>query len=132
MFISKYYLHCPKVQVEGKTSWDIGVALETVERKKQSNICLSQGFVVLMQRDGKTLKACKRPQVEINHPMKLNKVGVFVDHEEGEVGFYDVENKAHIFTFKCQLPKRKLYPYLNPCGQHKGNNSAPMVITPIS
>ncbi|XP_053199046.1 E3 ubiquitin-protein ligase TRIM21-like [Scomber japonicus] len=121
-----------EVQVEGKASWDIGVALETVDRKKQFDVCLSQGFAVLMLRDGKTLKACNQPQVELNLPMKLKKVGVFVDHEEGEVCFYDVENKAHIFTFSGQFPKRKLHPYFNPRTQHEGNNSAPMVITPIS
>ncbi|XP_044198511.1 E3 ubiquitin-protein ligase TRIM11-like [Thunnus albacares] len=122
-----------EVQVEGKAGWDIGVALETVERKQRSDVCLRQGYAVLMLRDEKTLKACDKPQVEINLPKKLKKVGVFVDHEEGEVFFYDVSNMAHIYSFpRCRFPKKKLHPYFNPCTQHEGNNSAPMVITPVS
>ncbi|GLD71395.1 E3 ubiquitin-protein ligase TRIM39-like protein [Lates japonicus] len=73
-----------EVQVEDKTAWDIGVALETVDRKRQSEVCLSNGYVVLMLRDGKILKACDQPPVGINLPSMPKKVGVFVDHEEGE------------------------------------------------
>lgn len=120
------------MQVEDKTAWDIGVALETVNRKRQSEVCLSNGYAVLMLRDGKILKACDQPAVGINLPNMPKKIGVFVDHEEGEVCFYDVGNKAHIYSFHCRFPKKKLHPYFNPCTQHEGTNSAPMVITPLS
>lgn len=119
--------------MEGKPAWDIGVALETVNRKRQTDVSLSQGYAVLMLRNGKTLKACDRPPVEMNLSKMPKKVGVFVDHEVGEVCFYDVGNKAHIHSFThCRFPKKKLHPYLNPCTQREGNNSAPMVITPVS
>ncbi|KAM7377498.1 hypothetical protein PAMA_014009 [Pampus argenteus] len=121
-----------EVQVEGKAGWDIGVAVETVERKQRSDVSLNQGFAVLMLRDEKTLKACDRPQVELNMSQKIKKVGVFVDHEEGEVFFYDVDNKAHIYSFTCcKFPRKRLHPYFNPCSLREGN-SAPMIITPIS
>lgn len=119
-----------EVQVEGMTAWDIGVAMETVDRKGPSEVCLSNGYAVLMLRDAE-MKACDRPPVEINVPQTVKKVGVFVDHEEGEVGFYDVVLKAHIYSFTgCRFPKKKLHPYLNTCTHHEENNS-PMVITPV-
>ncbi|XP_008290285.1 E3 ubiquitin-protein ligase TRIM39-like [Stegastes partitus] len=121
-----------EVQVEGKTAWDIGVALETVNRKGLADVCLSNGYAVLMLRDGDNLKACDQPPVQINVPRTLKKVGVFVDHEEGEVCFYDVGMNAHIYSFTgCRFPKKKLHPYLNTCTHHEGNDSS-MVITHIS
>ncbi|XP_069578660.1 zinc finger protein RFP-like isoform X2 [Brachyistius frenatus] len=121
-----------EVQLEGKAAWDIGVALETVNRKGETDACLRNGFAVLMLRDGKTLTARDQPPVEITLPQVLTKVGVFVDHEEGEVCFYDVKNKAHIYSFtRCSFPKKKLHPYFNTC-THRESNNSPMVITPVS
>lgn len=119
-----------EVQVEGKASWDIGVALESVDRKGHADVCLSNGYAVLMLRDD-VLKACDRPPVQIELPRKPKKIGVFVDYEEGEVGFYDVTHEAHIYSFtNCKFPQVRLHPYLNPC-IHESNNTAQMVITPV-
>ncbi|XP_047429402.1 E3 ubiquitin-protein ligase TRIM68-like isoform X2 [Mugil cephalus] len=121
-----------EVQVEGKVAWDIGVALETVDRKGQTDVCLRNGYAVLMLRDGKNFKACDRPPVEIVLSQTPRKVGVFVDYEEGEVCFYDVGNEAHIYSFtRCRFPNGKLLPYFNTCTHHEENNG-PMVITPVS
>ncbi|XP_022061441.1 E3 ubiquitin-protein ligase TRIM39-like [Acanthochromis polyacanthus] len=120
-----------EVQVEGMTSWDIGVALETVDRKGLYQIGLNHGYVVLMLRDGKTLKACDQNHVELSAPKTIKKIGVFVDHEEGEVCFYDVGIKAHIYSFTgCKFPRKKLLPYLNTC-MHVDGSNFPMVITPV-
>lgn len=117
----------------GKSAWDIGVAMETVNRKHQTDVSLGNGFAVLMLRNGTKIIACDRPPVELNLPKAPERVGVFVDHEEGEVCFYDTGNTTHIYSFTCcRFPRKKLHPYFNPCTQRDGNNSAPMVITPVS
>ncbi|XP_038561986.1 E3 ubiquitin/ISG15 ligase TRIM25-like [Micropterus salmoides] len=43
------------------------------------------------------------------------KVGVFVDYEEGLVSFYDVDAAAHIYSFTGCRFTEKLYPYFSPC-----------------
>ena len=56
---------------------------------------------------------------------KSQKVGVFVNYEEGQVSFCDVEARSFIdYTFT-----EKLYPYFCP-GKHSGN-SAPLIISTI-
>ncbi|KAI2649460.1 E3 ubiquitin-protein ligase TRIM39 [Labeo rohita] len=45
----------------------------------------------------------------------LERVGVFVDYEEGLVSFYDVETSSHIYSFTSQSFTDKLYPFLSPC-----------------
>ncbi|XP_062849720.1 uncharacterized protein LOC134312002 [Trichomycterus rosablanca] len=48
---------------------------------------------------------------EVQAPQK---VGVFVDYEEGLVSFYDVDARSHIYTFIVQSFTEKLYPYFRP------------------
>lgn len=120
-----------EVLVEDKTSWDIGIAVQTVDRKGLSTVSLSNGFAVLMMRDH-TLTACDRPPVVVKLPDKPQKIGVFVDIEEGEVGFYDVTNRTHIYSFiNNRFPQVRLHPYLNTC-VHESTNAAKMVITPVT
>ncbi|TNN32628.1 Pyrin [Liparis tanakae] len=60
------------------------------------------------------------------------KVGVFVDYEEGLVSFYDVEAAALIYSFTGCSFKEKLLPYFSP-GHYldDGINSSPLIITPV-
>ncbi|KAL7880825.1 hypothetical protein SRHO_G00030790 [Serrasalmus rhombeus] len=49
------------------------------------------------------------------------KVGVFVDYEEGLVSFYDVESRSHIYSFTGQSFTEKLYPLFSP-GLNEGGH----------
>ncbi|KAK7939135.1 hypothetical protein WMY93_002461 [Mugilogobius chulae] len=120
-----------EVQVEDVTSWEIGVALETADRKGPVKPHLSTGFAVLTLLDD-TLTAMNRPPKELPLPPgPLKKVGVFVYIEGGEVGFYDVTRRAHIYTFTgCSFPKVRLHPYVNPAPQQRVS-AGRMVFSPV-
>ncbi|KAM7377831.1 hypothetical protein PAMA_012974 [Pampus argenteus] len=60
------------------------------------------------------------------------KVGVFVDYEEGLVSFYDVDAAALIYSFTGCNFTGKLYPFFGPCIYDDGKNSAPLIISPVS
>ncbi|XP_072315517.1 E3 ubiquitin-protein ligase TRIM39-like [Eucyclogobius newberryi] len=120
-----------EVQVEEITSWEVGIALETVDRKGPIKPHLSTGFAILTLLDG-TLTAGDRPPVEIRLPHTPQKIGIFVNIEEGEVGFYDVSHSAHIYSFtNCRFPRVKLHPYLNPSPQQRVTEGR-MVLTPVT
>ncbi|KAM4612343.1 E3 ubiquitin-protein ligase TRIM11-like [Polymixia lowei] len=120
-----------EVQVKGKSSWDIGVALETVDRKGLPVVNLSHGYCVLMRRH-KEFIACNESAISMNLSKMPQTVGVFVDYEVGEVAFYDVGNKLHIYSYVgMQFPK-KLHPYFNTCTAENGSNSAPLIVNPVS
>ncbi|KAJ8416535.1 hypothetical protein AAFF_G00358230 [Aldrovandia affinis] len=89
-----------EVQVGKKTQWDLGVARESVNRK---------GNIVSAQ-----------PQT----------VGVYVDYEAGQISFYDVEAKAHIYTFNSVFTG-KLYPFFSPYLSDGVDNAAPLIISPV-
>ncbi|XP_049338028.1 pyrin-like [Astyanax mexicanus] len=123
-----------EVQVKGKTSWVIGVAKESITSNTEFTLCPAAGFWILTQRDNdcKVCKACHNPPVLLSLKEKPQKVGVFVDYEEGLVSFYDVEARSHIYSFTGQSFTGLLYPYFNPGPNEGGKNSAPLTITPIS
>uniref|UniRef100_A0A672RII4 Bloodthirsty-related gene family, member 26 n=1 Tax=Sinocyclocheilus grahami TaxID=75366 RepID=A0A672RII4_SINGR len=97
-----------EVQVQGKTDWTLGVITLKPE----------DGYWTVVLRKGKEFFACR--------------VGVFVDYEEGLVSFYDVESSSLIYSFTGQSFTDKLYPYFSPGSNNRGQNSSPLIITPVS
>ncbi|XP_073714704.1 E3 ubiquitin-protein ligase TRIM39-like [Misgurnus anguillicaudatus] len=120
-----------EVQVKGKTGWVIGVARESVNRKGEITLTPDDGFWTVFLNNENEYRANADPSVSLSLKVKPQKVGVFVDYEEGLVSFYDVESRSHIYSFTDQSFNEKLYPYFNPCDNENGINSAPLIITHI-
>ncbi|XP_026122735.1 E3 ubiquitin-protein ligase TRIM39 [Carassius auratus] len=124
----KFYF---EVQVKGKTEWDLGVARESVNRKGIITLSPRNGLWTLWLRNGSEYKACDCLSVSLCLKVKPQKVGVYVDYEEGLVSFYDVESRSHIYSFTGQAFTEKLYPYFSPGFNHGEKNSAPLIISPV-
>ncbi|XP_017543765.1 E3 ubiquitin-protein ligase TRIM39-like isoform X2 [Pygocentrus nattereri] len=120
-----------EVQVRGKTDWTLGVTTESSNRKGNITARPKNGFWRLLLRNGTEYKAQDSPSVNLSLKKAPQKVGVFVDYEEGLVSFYDVKAKSHIYSFTGQSFTGKLYPYFSPYLNHGGANSAPLIITPV-
>ncbi|XP_047677398.1 E3 ubiquitin-protein ligase TRIM39-like isoform X2 [Tachysurus fulvidraco] len=121
-----------EVQVRGKTEWSLGVVRESVNRKGKIDSCKPQtGFWAVILRNGNKYKASDDPCVSLSLREKPQKVGVFVDYEEGLVSFYDVEARSHIYSFTGQTFTEKLYPFFSPCVNDGGKNSAPLIISRV-
>ncbi|XP_030632644.1 uncharacterized protein LOC115814065 [Chanos chanos] len=120
-----------EVEVRGKTDWDLGVVRESINRKGRITASPKKGQWTVYLRNGDEYKALDSPSVLLSLRQKPQKVGVFVNYEEGLVSFYDVEASSHIYSFTGQSFTEKLYPLLSPCFNHEGKNSSPLVITPV-
>uniref|UniRef100_A0AAV2MH36 Uncharacterized protein n=1 Tax=Knipowitschia caucasica TaxID=637954 RepID=A0AAV2MH36_KNICA len=79
-----------EVQVKGKTDWEVGVAKESVDRKDQDS--------------------------QTSCPEKL---GVFVDYDEGLVSFYDVDKKSLLWSFTDCGFTDNILPMFNPCNNEE-------------
>ncbi|XP_058610644.1 E3 ubiquitin-protein ligase TRIM39-like isoform X2 [Onychostoma macrolepis] len=121
-----------EVQVKGKTDWDLGVARESIIRKGKITLRPSDGYWTVWLRNGDEYKACAGLPVSLSLRVKPQRVGVFVDYEEGLVSFYDVESRSHIYSFTGQSFPGKLYPYFSPFLNDGGKNSSPLIITAVS
>ncbi|KAI4797932.1 hypothetical protein KUCAC02_024757 [Chaenocephalus aceratus] len=120
------------VQVKGKTQWVLGVARESINRKGQITLSPQDGYWMIVLRNENEYKACADSPVRLSLKSHPEKVGVFVDYEEGLVSFYDVDAAALIYSFTGCCFKEKLYPYFGPSLNYGGKNSAPLIISPVN
>ncbi|XP_023280033.1 nuclear factor 7, brain-like [Seriola lalandi dorsalis] len=121
-----------EVQVKGKTEWTLGVARESINRKGDITLRPKYGYSTIWLRNGNDYKALDEPPVRLSLKSQPEKVGVFVDHEEGLVSFYDVAAAALIYSFTGCSFTEKLYPFFSPCLSHGGKNSSPLIICPVN
>ncbi|XP_030001558.1 E3 ubiquitin-protein ligase TRIM21-like [Sphaeramia orbicularis] len=120
-----------EVQVKGKTDWDLGVARESIDRKGQIIYRPQNGYWTIWLRNGDEYEALASPRVRLSLKSGPQKVGVFVDYEEGLVSFYDVDSSLLIYSFIGCCFNDKLLPFFSPCLNDEGKNSAPLIITPV-
>ncbi|XP_020511647.1 E3 ubiquitin-protein ligase TRIM21 [Labrus bergylta] len=121
-----------EVQVKGKTEWDLGVAREFSKRKRTISLSPQDGFWSIWLRKRNQYEACTNPPVRLSLKCRPEKVGVFVDYEEGLVSFYNVDSAAPIYSFTDCSFRMKLLPYFSPGLNEGGRNSAPLIISPVS
>ncbi|XP_019210575.1 E3 ubiquitin-protein ligase TRIM39 [Oreochromis niloticus] len=119
------------VQVGDKRDWDLGVARESINRKGAITVRPDNGYWAICRRNGGSLCACAGPAVTLHLKEIPQKVGIFLDYEEGSVSFYNTEAKTHIYTYSGLTFTEPLYPYFNPCIHDTGKNTAQLVICPI-
>ncbi|XP_029112265.1 butyrophilin subfamily 1 member A1-like [Scleropages formosus] len=123
--------HYWEVQVGDKTDWTLGVVRESINRKGDFELNPSGGLWALRLGSGK-YRALTDPRVSLHLSVKPQKVGMYVDYEEGQVSFYSVQTRSHIYTFTGYKFTEKLYPYFSPGFWYRSENLAPLIISPVS
>ncbi|XP_052350898.1 E3 ubiquitin-protein ligase TRIM21-like [Oncorhynchus keta] len=118
-----------EVQVKGRTSWGLGMARESINRKGVNLLSLANGYWALGLENGDEYEVCTGFYVPLTLREKPQKVGVFVDYEEGEVSFYNVEARSHIYSFTGCTFTERLHPLFS-TGYHP-SNTTPLIISPI-
>uniref|UniRef100_A0A3B4TJJ1 G protein-coupled receptor 156 n=1 Tax=Seriola dumerili TaxID=41447 RepID=A0A3B4TJJ1_SERDU len=121
-----------EVQVKGKTEWDIGIGLESVNRKGGNMLNPERGYWALGMRSDKSYWALSSTPICVPLVEKPQRVGVYVDLERGQVSFYNVDSASHIYSFTGYSFNERLFPYFNPRRNHGGINSAPLIISPVN
>ncbi|XP_030225763.1 E3 ubiquitin-protein ligase TRIM39 [Gadus morhua] len=120
-----------EVQVKEKTDWWLGVARESINRKGGTMWTPETGYWTLQyNKDGLVFR--DKPAVRLLLRARLQKVGVFVDYDEGLVSFYDVKARVHIYSATGCAFTEPLYPIFHPGSHEGGRNSAPLIISPVN
>ncbi|KAM4623330.1 E3 ubiquitin-protein ligase TRIM39-like [Polymixia lowei] len=123
----KFYF---EVYVGDKNEWNLGVAGESVPRRRAISRSPNSGLWAISFLLNK-YEPFTSPRAPV-YSGKAERVGVFVDYEEGHVSFYDVKTASLIYSFTGCTFTEKLYPYFNPCDNEYGSNLAPLVIVPVN
>ncbi|XP_039373665.1 E3 ubiquitin-protein ligase TRIM39-like [Mauremys reevesii] len=121
--------HYWEVEVGDKTRWDLGVCRESVSRKGEFAYAPGNGYWVVWLRDG-GYKAGTSPPTPLPVSVRPGRVGIFLDYEAGEVSFYNVTDRSHLFTFTGTF-SGTLCPYFYPGANAGGTNAAPLIICSV-
>ncbi|XP_044839039.1 E3 ubiquitin-protein ligase TRIM39-like [Mauremys mutica] len=118
-----------EVEVGDKTGWELGVCRESVSRKGESTFSPGNGYWVVWVEEGE-YKAGTSLRTPLPVSVRPSRVGIFLDYEAGEVSFYNVTDRSHLFTFTGTF-SGKLRPYFCPWNNAGGTNAAPLIICPV-
>ncbi|XP_015229128.1 PREDICTED: E3 ubiquitin-protein ligase TRIM17-like [Cyprinodon variegatus] len=101
--------HYWEVQVGLRNDWDIGVALETIDRS-DDDVRKDKGFYSI-GKSGFDYEVNEKPRKVLHLSPRPRHVGVFLDYEAGRVSFFDLNKKLHIHSFNKESFTGKLFPY---------------------
>ncbi|KAK9974831.1 hypothetical protein ABG768_022899 [Culter alburnus] len=101
-----------EIDIANNGYWRIGVTTSSSKRHGRCPMNPSEGFWTIW-RSTRQFYACTKPETELPLSLVPRKLGVYLDYEEGQVSFYNVETRSHIFTFTANF-REKLYPLFAP------------------
>ncbi|XP_051899482.1 uncharacterized protein LOC127585825 [Pristis pectinata] len=119
--------HYWEVEVGTKTCWELGVVLESADRKGRINMKPETGYYIICLVYGNSYVALTSPRTPLTPRVKPCKIGVYLDHKGGQVSFYNADNMNHLHTFTHAF-KGRVFPLFNPGLNTDGKNSAPLII----
>ncbi|KAM7371206.1 hypothetical protein PAMP_010697 [Pampus punctatissimus] len=100
--------HYWEVEV-GERDWRLGVSRASAVRKGFRSLNTDTGYLTLRLERGTDLKALTVPPTLLPLSLVPRKVGVYLDYEQGQLSFYDVEKRSHLYTYNENFTE-ELYP----------------------
>ncbi|XP_069771712.1 LOW QUALITY PROTEIN: butyrophilin subfamily 3 member A1-like [Narcine bancroftii] len=99
--------HYWEVEVKSNSEWDLGVALDRVERQGNNHLDPDKGFWTIgfhakrfQVNDVKDSFISMNPDVQA----AIKMIGIYVNYSEGKVQFYNAKTYSHLHTFqKCHF-----------------------------
>ncbi|XP_056224810.1 E3 ubiquitin-protein ligase TRIM11-like [Seriola aureovittata] len=120
-----------EVEVSNKAGWDLGVARGDANRKGKLSVDPDNGYWVTVHYEDTKYAAMTAPPVRLTQEEKPEKLGVFLDYEEGLVSFYNLTAQSHIYSF-TECPFRdELFPYFSPHVKQDDKNGDPLIISAV-
>uniref|UniRef100_A0A3P9Q1N1 Zgc:194990 n=1 Tax=Poecilia reticulata TaxID=8081 RepID=A0A3P9Q1N1_POERE len=100
--------HYWEVEV-GERDWRLGVAKASAVRQGFRSLNTDTGYLTIRLERGTDLKALTVPATLLPQNATPRKVGVYLDYELGQLSFYDVEKRSHLYTYNENFTE-ELYP----------------------
>lgn len=104
--------HYWEVNIANKGYWRIGLTTAESQRHGRFTMTPKQGYWVLW-RSTHQFYACTKPETSLPVGLVPQRIGIYLDYEEGQISFYNAETKSHIYTFTEDF-KGKVYPLFAP------------------
>lgn len=119
------------VEVGQAKEWYIGVAAESIQRKRTVFLNPTEGFWVIGLCSGEGYWAQTSPRVKLAVKQKPERITVKLDYEKGKVIFINTANLTKMFTFSDKFIE-KIFPYFSPGIPDEGKNFNLLRICPLN
>ncbi|XP_038197767.1 butyrophilin subfamily 1 member A1-like [Arvicola amphibius] len=93
------------------SEWTLGVCREDVVRKNWYSECPGKGFWSVGRSNDVYWAFTEPGKTSLSFRQAPQCVGVFVDYSEGDISFYNMSEKSHIFSFHEASFSGTLFPY---------------------
>lgn len=123
--------HSWTVDVGQGKDWYIGVAQESIKRKRTVFLNPTEGFWVIGLCNGDSFWAQTSPRTKLVLKQKPERITVELDCDKGKVVFINADDLTTIHTFKDRFTE-KIFPYFSPGLYEDGKNSRPLKICPLT
>ncbi|XP_018603705.1 tripartite motif containing 105 isoform X2 [Scleropages formosus] len=117
--------HYWEVEVGNKTKWDLGVALDSVDRQVRAKLCPENGYWTIRLRNGNEYSAGTQPWTRLVVASFPRCIGVLLNFEEQRVSFYNADNMQLLFSFS-NGPWGKALPFFSTCLSEPGQRAQPI------
>ncbi|XP_059378116.1 zinc-binding protein A33-like [Carassius carassius] len=114
--------HYWEVDVSNNPRWDLGVALESVNRQVRVKLCPENGYWTLRLRNGSQYSAGTQPWTPLTVMTPPSSIGVFLDFEERKVSFYNADKMVLLCSFS-NGPTGKVFPFFSTCLRERGQKA---------
>lgn len=122
--------HSWEVDVGDGTSWYIGVARESIDRKDTVFLNPAEGFWVIGLCNSNTYWAQTSPRTRLTVRTKPQRITVELDCDKGKVTFLNTADGSVMHTFKEKFTEM-IFPFFSP-GMNEGNSGPiPLKISPL-
>ncbi|XP_045717710.1 butyrophilin subfamily 2 member A2 [Phyllostomus hastatus] len=116
--------HYWEVEVGNVMVWAVGVCADRVQRKGEALLVPHNGFWTL-ELFGNQCRVLSSPEKIIPLKERLRRVAVFLDYECGDVSFYNMRDRSHIYTCPRSHFSGPLRPFLR-----LGSDDSPLSLCP--
>ncbi|XP_053458490.1 butyrophilin subfamily 2 member A1-like isoform X2 [Nycticebus coucang] len=116
--------HYWEVDVENMEMWTVGVCRDSVERKGEGLLLPQNGFWTLEMFENQ-YRALSSPERILPLRERLCRVGVFLDYEGGDISFYNMRDRSHLYTCPRSAFAGPLRPFFR-----LGSDDSPLFICP--
>ncbi|XP_077022493.1 ret finger protein-like 4A [Tamandua tetradactyla] len=106
--------HYWEVDVGTSREWDLGVCRDSVSRQQKIVLSSERGFWTVGLIKGDLYSASTVPLTHLWVSPRLQRVGIFLDMDIGNLSFCDVSDGSHIFTFTNIPAVETLRPFFAP------------------
>ncbi|XP_067887128.1 zinc finger protein RFP-like [Heterodontus francisci] len=125
--------HYWEVKVRNKDGWNIGVAYSSIARKgkgKETVLGKNKNSWSLRMFDKEYYALHGDESILLDLSSKnynCERLGIFLDYEEGRLSFYNVPRGTHIHSFKTRF-RKLVFPAFNPVSTVNSKNYEPIVL----